>query len=281
MSYVLFNDQITKREHVNIDMEDRGYNFGDGIYEVIPIYEGNTFAMEEHIQRFLESASKLEIKLPYDKTVLEQQLNELKIKNKVINGIIYIQMTRGVSSRAHLYERNVEGLITGFCREMTFQAEQKLAGVSVFLTEDIRWLRCDIKSINLLGNIMAKRQAADNDCQEAIMHRNGILTEGSSSNLFIVKGKQLQTHPPTNLILNGITRQIVVKLAKEKGFTINEEAFSLKQLVEADEAFITSTTQEITPITKIIGDTSATFSVGTITKELQNAFMAYIDKEKK
>jgi D-alanine transaminase len=281
MTYVLFNDQITNREHVNIDMEDRGYNFGDGIYEVIPIYEGKTLAMEEHLQRFLESASKLEINLPYGKDVLEQRLNELKNKNKVINGIIYIQMTRGVFSRAHLYERNVEGLITGFCRNMAFPAEQKFAGVSVFLTEDLRWLRCDIKSINLLGNIMAKRQATDNDCHEAIMHRNGFLTEGSSSNLFIVKGKQLQTHPATNLILNGITRQIVIKLAEEKGFTVNEEAFSMKQLVEADEAFITSTTQEITPITKIIGDTNATFPVGTITKELQQSFRAYIDKEKK
>nr|WP_261178898.1 aminotransferase class IV [Anaerobacillus sp. CMMVII] len=100
-------------------------------------------------------------------------------------------MTRGVSPRAHLYERNVEGLITAFCREMPFPVETKKTGINVFVTEDIRWLRCDIKTINLLGNTMVKRKATDNQCHEAIMHRNGTMTEGSSSNLFIVKDKTI------------------------------------------------------------------------------------------
>ncbi len=278
MSYVLLNNQITERKNVKIDMEDRGYNFGDGIYEVMPIYNKQVFSMEEHLQRFEESAAKLEIKMPFDKATIANLLNELKTKNEITEGIVYIQMTRGVSPRAHLYERNVEGLITAFSRQMAFPKEQQQKGIRVYITEDIRWLRCDIKTINLLGNTMVKREATDNDCKEAVMHRNGTVTEGSSSNLFIVKNGTIHTHPATNLILNGITRQTVIKLAVQNGYNIVEEAFSLEQLKNADEAFITSTTQEITPIIQAIGEINGTYSIGKLTKMLQNEFTQYVKK---
>ncbi|RXI99493.1 D-amino-acid transaminase [Anaerobacillus alkaliphilus] len=281
MTYVLLNHDITTRENVKIDMEDRGYNFGDGIYEVIPVYNTKTMAMEEHLNRFEESALKLEIQLPYDKETLKQLLEELKTKNNITNGIIYVQMTRGVSPRAHLYERNAVGLITGFSREMPFPVEQKQTGIRAYVTEDIRWLRCDIKTINLLGNTMVKRKATDHTCQEGIMHRNGTMTEGSSSNLFIVKDKLIYTHPVTNLILNGITRQIVLKLAKENGYKVVEEAFTLQQLSNADEAFITSTTQEVTPVTKVVGDIETDIPVGSITKALQQLFAEHVKNKTK
>ncbi|OIJ16052.1 D-amino-acid transaminase [Anaerobacillus arseniciselenatis] len=278
MSYVLLNNQITERKNVKIDIEDRGYNFGDGIYEVMPIYNKQVFTMEEHLQRFEECAAKLEIKMPFDKATIANLLNELKTKNEITEGIVYIQMTRGVSPRAHLYERNVEGLITAFSRQMVFPKEQQQKGIRVYVTEDIRWLRCDIKTINLLGNTMVKREATDNDCKEAVMHRNGTVTEGSSSNLFIVKNGTIHTHPATNLILNGITRQTVIKLAEQNGYNIVEEAFSLEQLKNADEAFITSTTQEITPIIQAIGEINGTYSIGKLTKMLQNEFTQYVKK---
>lgn len=278
MAYVLFNDQVIPREIVKIDMEDRGYNFGDGIYEVVPIYNGEIITMNEHLERFEESAQKLEMSLPYNNETFERLLIQLKEKNNIKDGILYFQMTRGVSPRAHLYERNVEGLITGFAREMAFPVEQKRSGIKVFVTEDIRWLRCDIKTINLLGNTMAKRKAADHLCQEAIMHRNGIMTEGSSSNLFIIKNSTLYTHPATNLILNGITRRIVLKLAKENGYDVVEEAFTTEALKEADEAFITSTSQEITPIVQVTGDVEATFVIGPISQLLQKSFDQYVQK---
>ncbi len=281
MTYVLFNNEVTTREHVKIDMEDRGYNFGDGIYEVIPVYKTKTVAMEEHLQRFEESASKLEIQLPYDRNVMSTLLNELKTKNKITDGIIYVQMTRGVSPRAHLYERNATGLITGFTREMPFPVDQKQTGIQAYVTEDIRWLRCDIKTINLLGNTMVKRMATDNLCQEGIMHRNGTMTEGSSSNLFMVKDGTIYTHPATNLILNGITRQIVIELARTNGYNVVEETFTTQQLQEADEAFITSTTQEVTPIAQIHGNIEAQFAVGPVTKTLQQLYAEYINENRK
>lgn len=276
MTYVLLNNEITLRENVKIDMEDRGYNFGDGIYEVIPVYNGETFALDEHLQRFKDSAEKLEIEIPYEKKLIEKLLNELVSKNNLLKGILYIQMTRGVSARAHLYERNLGGLITGFAQNVDSPIEQKQNGISVLVAEDIRWLRCDIKSLNLLGNTMLKRQAADNQCHEAIMHRNSLLTEGSSSTLFIVKNATLFTHPATNLILNGITRQIIIKLAHEANIPVNEQAFTLDQLKEADEVFITSTIQEVTPIIATKGDLSTTFSIGTITRTLQRLYDEYV-----
>ncbi|OIJ20288.1 D-amino-acid transaminase [Anaerobacillus alkalidiazotrophicus] len=277
MSYVLLNDQITERKNVKIDMEDRGYNFGDGIYEVIPIYNSKLFTLDEHLDRFEDSARKLEIKLPYDKNELEKLLHQLKNANKIDNGIIYVQMTRGVSPRSHLYERDSNGIITGFSREMKFPEKPKQKGIHVFVTEDIRWLRCDIKTINLLGNTMIKRNAFDKQCQEGVMHRNGNITEGSSSNIFIVKNRTLYTHPASNLILNGITRQLVIQLARKNNIQVIEEAISLQQLKGADEAFITSTTQEITPIRKTIGDVDATFQIGEITKTLQQSFNKYVE----
>ncbi|WNF37805.1 D-amino-acid transaminase [Bacillaceae bacterium IKA-2] len=275
MTYVLFNNQITMRENVKIDIEDRGYNFGDGIYEVIPVYNSKPFASEEHLQRFESSAEKLEIKLPYKKELLQSLLTDLIYKNNLVTGILYIQMTRGVFTRAHLYERNVPGLITGLTQKIDFPFEQKQTGIAVFVTEDIRWLRCDIKTINLLGNTMLKRQAADNQCHEAIMYRTTLLTEGSSSNLFIVKDGTLITHPATNLILNGITRQIILKLARQANIPIKEQAFTLEQLKEADEVFLTSTTQEVTPIVSTKGDLKTTFSIGTVTRTLQKLFIDY------
>lgn len=279
MTYVLFNNQITERENVKVDIEDRGYNFGDGIYEVIFVYNGKLFASNEHLQRFVNSAEKLAIKLPYKKELLQTLLNELVSKNSLVTGIIYVQMTRGISARAHLYERNVEGIITGFIQKIDPPLKQKQNGVDVFVTEDIRWLRCDIKSINLLGNTMLKRQAADNQCHEAIMHRNKLVTEGSSSNLFIVKNGTLYTHPATNLILNGITRQIIIKLANQASIPVIEEAFSIEQFKEADEAFISSTIQEITPIVATKGDVLSTFSIGPVTKSLQQLFNDYREIE--
>lgn len=279
MTYALLNNLITEREHVKVDIEDRGYNFGDGIYEVIFIYNGKPFAINEHLQRFEDCAEKLAIKLPYKKELLQNLLNELVSKNNLVTGIIYVQMTRGISARAHLYEPNKEGLITGFTQKIDSPIKQKQNGVDVLVAEDIRWLRCDIKSINLLGNTMLKRQAADNQCHEAIMHRNNLLTEGSSSNLFIVKNGTLYTHPATNLILNGITRQIIIKLAHEASIPVIEQPFSIEQLKEADEVFLSSTIQEITPIVSTKGDLITTFSIGSVTKSLQQLFNAYRETE--
>lgn len=279
-SYVLYHDQIIKDGSIPVDPEDRGYLFGDGIYEVVFVYDKKPFAFKEHFARFEQSAKKLELAMPYDVSTFKKLTDELISKNNIENGMVYIQMTRGVAPRNHLYERNMQSVVTGFAKSVSLEniAKSQASGISTYLTEDIRWLRCDIKSLNLLGNVMAKRKAADFDCQEAIQHRDGTVTEGSSSNVFIVKNETLKTHPSTNLILNGITRQIVITLALENGISVLEEAFSVDDLLNADEVFITSTTMEVTPVTKLVGSENQTYDIGPVTLKLQDHFKRQIKK---
>lgn len=280
-SYVLYHDQIIKSGSIPVDPEDRGYLFGDGIYEVVFVYNSKPFGFAEHFERFEQSAQKLELSMPYDISTFKQLTDELISKNKIVNGMIYIQMTRGVAPRNHLYERNMQSVVTGFAKSVSLDsiAASQSSGIQTYLTEDIRWLRCDIKSLNLLGNVMAKRKAADYDCQEAIQHRDGTVTEGSSSNVFIVKDGTLKTHPATNLILNGITRQLVIKIAKNTGVPVVEEAFSVEELLNADEVFITSTTMEVTPVNKLLGTRDRSYQIGPVTTKLQKDFKQVIEEK--
>ncbi|OOE10747.1 D-amino-acid transaminase [Fictibacillus arsenicus] len=279
-SYVLYHDQIIKSGSIPVDPEDRGYLFGDGIYEVVFVYDRKPFAFNEHFERFEQSANKIELAMPYDVSTFKHLTEELITKNNIVNGMVYIQMTRGVAPRNHLYERNMQSVVTGFAKSVSLDSIEmsQSNGIQTYLTEDIRWLRCDIKSLNLLGNVMAKRKAADFDCQEAIQHRDGTVTEGSSSNVFIVKNGTLKTHPATNLILNGITRQIVLKLAKKLQISVIEESFSVDELIDADEVFITSTTMEVTPVVQLKGNKEQSYKIGPVTAELQKQFKTQIQQ---
>ncbi|TWI55972.1 D-amino-acid transaminase [Halalkalibacter nanhaiisediminis] len=272
MTYILQNQDLVRKEDAYVHIDDRGYYFGDGIYEVIRVYHGQAFASWHHIKRFIASAKKLDMNLPYTEAKLNELIDLLLHKNKLTDGLIYLQMTRGIEPRNHLYSRESTPVLTGFTQPFTRNHVVQTKGINAWLTDDIRWLRCDIKTINLLGNVMAKREATDNKCQEALMHRDGTITEGSSSNLFLVKNNVLYTHPATNLILNGITRQLVIELAQTHQYKVIEEPFPVDVLIHADEAFITSTTMEITPITSINGQVQTTYSIGPVTKDLQTKF---------
>lgn len=272
MTYTLQDQQLVPREDAHVHIDDRGYYFGDGIYEVIRVYGGRPFAMEHHLKRLVSSSTKIDMELPYTEVKLTGLLNLLVEKNKLTDGLIYVQMTRGVEPRNHLYSRQSRPVLTGFTQSLLRNNEIQMNGINAWLTDDIRWLRCDIKTINLLGNVMVKREAADQQCQEALMQRDGFITEGSSSNLFLVKDHVLYTHPATNLILNGITRQLVIELAKSHQYKVVEEPFPVDVLAHADEAFITSTTMEITPIVSISGQVNTTYSIGPVTKDLQSKF---------
>ncbi|SDW31122.1 D-alanine transaminase [Marininema mesophilum] len=273
---ILFNDQLTERNDVTIDIEDRGYQFGDGIYEVIRVYNGKAFYLEEHIKRLVRSANELRIALPYHEDRLTSLLEELVTRNQLIEGNIYLQVSRGVAPRSHPFPEHSKAVIIGY----TFDAPRPLSllekGVATILTEDIRWLRCDIKSLNLLGAVLAKQEAVEASCQEAILHRNGTVTEGSSTNVAIIKEGILYTHPANNLILHGITRNVILELARELGIPVREEAPTKEELFVADEVFITSTTMEIAPVISIDGKTIGSGTPGPLTRQLQEAFEAKI-----
>lgn len=274
---VLFQKELIDREDAKVDIEDRGYQFGDGIYEVIKVYNGKPFTMAEHMKRLVRSANELQLTLPYAIEQIEAKLTELIEVNQLTNGHVYMQITRGVSERVHNFPSISTSMLVAYTKETNRPISDQENGIKTILMEDIRWLRCDIKSLNLLGNVLAKQKAKENGAVEAILHRGETVTEGSSSNLFIVKDGVLYTHPKTNLILPGITRDVTLQLAEKINVTVVERAFTVDELLHADEAMITSTTMEITPVVMVDEQELADGKPGEITKQLQAEFNGLIE----
>ncbi|SER92111.1 D-amino-acid transaminase [Psychrobacillus sp. OK032] len=273
MAKILWNDEIINEEDVKIGFEDRGYQFGDGIYEVIKIYHGNVFTATEHIDRLYASADKIQLVIPYTKDVMHKMLHELIETNEVENGHIYVQVTRGTSPRQHNFPNPaVESVLTAYTKETTRPFDQLENGVKACFVEDIRWLRCDIKSLNLLGNVLAKQEAISKDCYEAIQHRGEIVTEGSSSNVYGIKDDVLYTHPVSNLILNGITRKVILDCCDEIGLKVIEAAFTKEQALAMDEMIMSSTNAEVMPIISLEGQLIGEGKRGKWTEKLQQAF---------
>ena len=280
MKKILVNEALVERDNVKIDIEDRGYQFGDGVYEVIRVYNGRLFTKDEHLNRLYESAEKISLTIPYPQETLSERIEQLIAVNQLQTGIVYLQITRGTAPRQHAFpSKETAPTFVAYTNEMSRNEAAMAKGAMGLLVEDVRWLRCDIKSLNLLGNILAKQKATEAGCIEAIMHRGETVMEGSSSNMFIVKAGQLLTHPATNLILNGITRQVVLKLCEENNIDYTETPFSVQELLDAEEVFLTSTTSEVIPLIQIDGKQISNGAVGPITKKLQQLFTKRIKVE--
>jgi D-alanine transaminase len=276
---VLLNETLVSRNEALVDIEDRGYQFGDGIYEVIRVYDGHIFLMAEHLERLKRSASEIDLILPVSLAQLEEKLIDLVKQTACKNGMIYIQLSRGVAPRNHNFPSpEVKAQLVAYTKPLDRPLNQQKEGVKAILVNDIRWLRCDIKTINLLPNVLAKQEAVKNQAYEAIQHRDGIVTEGSASNVFIVKENKLYTHPANNFILNGITRQFVLKLCAELDISVIEQTFDVNDLLQADEVFMTSTTSEIIPIVQVDTHLIGQGKPGALTQQLQNAFEQRINQ---
>ncbi|MGB5947486.1 D-amino-acid transaminase [Paenisporosarcina sp.] len=279
MMWVLWNDRLVKDGDIQLSKEDRGYQFGDGIYEVIRIYDGSMFTATEHINRFYNSADKIKLVIPFTKDVFHKMLYDLIEANEITTGQVYVQITRGASPRQHQFPTDaVEPVLTAYTKEVERPVSQMANGVAAKTVEDVRWLRCDIKSLNLLGNVMAKQEAHEAGCFEALLHRGDLITEGSSSNMYGIKDGVLYTHPVTNLILNGITRNVILECCKEIGLPVVEEPMSLTNLYSNEEFFMSSTTAEIMPIIVIDGKKIGNGLPGNWTKKLQTALEAKINQ---
>ncbi|SDO30459.1 D-alanine transaminase [Paenibacillus sp. yr247] len=269
--YFYKNEFLSKKD-VSLSPDDRGYYFGDGIYEVFRVYHGKLYEQDAHMQRLQRTASEVRIELPFSIEKIEQILTELVLRNELIEGTVYMQITRGEAPRAHPFPTQAEPILLAYCNEVQRPIASIHNGINAITLEDIRWLRCDLKTLNLLPNVMAKQAALDHGVQEVILHRNGIVTECSASNLMMIKDDVLYTHPANHLILHGITRAVVLRLAQSLAIMIKEESFTTEQLLQADEAFITGTTMEITPIIQIDGKSIGTGTPGQLTRRLQNEF---------
>lgn len=269
---ILYHDQFIERQEAKVDIEDRAYQFGDGVYEVVRVYGGKPFQLQPHLQRFEKSASEIRISLPYSVSHLEELLLQLIDKNQLSDGNVYLQISRGTSPRNHAFSDQLEPLIVAYTQIASRPVEALENGVGAITDTDIRWLRCDIKSLNLLAAVLSKQKAIDHQCHEAILIRDGYVTEGSSTNIYIVKDGIIWTHPANNLILHGITRAVTLQLATQCNIPVNETAFTLEDLFTADECFLTSTTMEICPIVHVDQKKIGTGRPGLVTQQLQEAF---------
>ncbi|MCO7175018.1 D-amino-acid transaminase [Sporolactobacillus kofuensis] len=273
MSTILYNDQFMAREQGKVDMEDRGYQFGDGIYEALRVYNGEMFLLDLHMKRLNRSARELRLTLPYDTDHLVENLNKLIKDNEMNDGYVYFQITRGAIARKHRFpEKPISSVLTASVEATTQDEDLYPDGIKASLIDDIRWLRCDIKTLNLLGNVLANQEAFEKGSAEAILHRDGVVTEGSTCNVFIVKDGVLITHPANHFILNGITRLFVLQLAEQLGIPVEERTYTTDELLDADEAFITSTGVRVTPVVQIDEHPVGDGKPGAITSRLLDAF---------
>ena len=255
MSRIAFvNGEYLPYEKSKVHIEDRGYQFADGVYEVFAVIENKLADYDAHISRLMRSLSELDMKLPYSKRSIFFHISNIVRQNLISNGLVYLQISRGVASRDFRFPYNTKSslIIIGKCIPLDQYNDSFNEGIKVSTTRDLRWKRVDIKSLNLLAPVLAKQAAHEKDCQESwLIDDDNFITEGSSSNAWIYRNGTLITRPISNSILNGITRSTLIKGLKKRKIKFKEDKFNLDDVKEASEAFITSATQHVMPVVKI------------------------------
>jgi len=262
-----------------IALEDRGYQFADGIYEVIKVLAGRPRDLERHLDRLERSLAALEIAPPMSRAALRSVLHETLRRNRLPDALLYVQVTRGTAPRNHAYPRQARPSLVVSARKPSFPgAREREEGVGVITLPDLRWGRCDIKSISLLANVMARQQAAAAGRREAwLIDQAGNVTEGSASNAYIVDQEgRLVTHPLSERILGGITRSVVLELARADGIPVVERPFSLAEARDAREAALSSTSSLLLPVTAIDERTVGNGHPGTVVRRLMTLYDAHL-----
>ncbi|MCL6515482.1 aminotransferase class IV [Alicyclobacillus sp.] len=248
-----FNGQFVDPDGAHVPLEERGHQFGDGVYEVIRVYGGRAFLAEEHLVRLERSLGVMDLANPHSREEWLELIAEAIRRSGEAEASVYLQVTRGSAVRGHVFPQ-VRPNVSLVVRPAS--APVHAPGASLLALPDERWPNAYVKSINLLPNVIAKEAARRAGAAEAMLVRDGIITEGASSNLWFVLGGKVHTHPANRRILGGITRQFVLRLAREAGVPVIEEAIPLSRLGEVEEVFVTSTTQEILPIARVFVDAS-------------------------
>jgi D-alanine transaminase len=274
MEVVYFNGKFIPKEEAKISPDDRGFLFADGIYEVVRWYGKAFYDMGGHLDRLNRSLREIRINWN-DKDKFDGIARELINLNELDNrqAMVYLQVTRGAAKRTHYFPvPEIQPTVYAYAFEFTPDIEAMENGVKVMLKEDIRWSRCDIKSIALLPNTLSFQEAWSNGLKECIFVRNGNITEGSHSNIFFVIEKTLYTHPESNNILSGISRKNVIRIALENGINLKEEAVQENRLRFVTEAFITNTSSEVTPVIDLGGNIIGAGLPGPITRLILEKF---------
>ncbi len=262
-----------------VHIEDRGYQFADGVYEVVPVANGTLVDEDPHLDRLERSLGELRIATPMSRPALKLASRELMRRNRLTNGFLYMQITRGVAPRDHKFPKTAKPALVMTTRQMKPPSDKVLAeGVGVITVPDLRWKRCDIKSVSLLPNVLGKQQAVEAGAYEAwLIDPDGQVTEGTSTNAWIVtKDDKVITRNAGHAILNGITRISLLELIKKQGYAFEERPFTVEEAKQAREAFITSSTSFVLPVTSIDGEPLGNGHPGILTGKLRRHYLDYM-----
>jgi D-alanine transaminase len=270
------NGRFTTTADRVIGVEDRGFQFGDGVYEVVKFLRRRPLFAAEHYGRLCAGLRELEINNPFPSLErFSEIVKELLTRTRFDDGVVYLQVTRGECERVHFYPDDLEPTVAMYSRRFAFpDAAKKERGIRAITTADIRWNHCDVKSINLLGNLLAKKRAQRAGAEEALFLDQALVTEGASSTFFAVREGRLITHPADRGILPGTVRDHVISIALYEKIRVDERPVHEHELFSLDEAFLTSTTQGVMPITEIDGRVIGNNRRGELTERLQRAFDA-------
>jgi len=278
---IWMNGDVTPLAEATVGVEDRGFQFADGVYEVARVYDGRCFALRPHVARLERSARGIRLDLPLDKHELCRQIERLVDRSALMDGMVYVQLTRGSSARNHVIPSASDPTLLFYTRQLPPPAAPGSgSGASLVSVRDVRWKLCWIKSISLLANVLARSDAATAGADEAVfVDESGIASECSTSNLFAVIDGAVVTHPSGDKILSGITRDYIIECAHSLGISVKERALSESEAMRADEVFISSTTREISWVSRWNNEPVGGGACGKFTLELHRALRQRIRRD--
>src|SRR5581483_1116920 len=281
MSDVLyFNGRFTTTDERVVGVEDRGFQFGDAVYEVFKFLGKRPIFLIDHYRRMDRGLREIDISNPWSEGKFAATIGELLERTEFPDGIVYVQVTRGESERAHFYPPGMKPTALAYSRRFRFpDAARKERGIRVITAPDLRWKQCHVKSVNLLPNALAKKRAQKAGCDEALLVGEGIVREGASSNFFAVRGGKVITHPLDEHILPGVVRDRVIGLALGARIRVDERPLHSSRSFNLDEPFIRTTTMGVMPVAEIAGRVIGNSRGGEITTRLQGLFDALEQSE--
>lgn len=275
-SICYLNGHLGPLSQAKVSVLDRGFIFGDGIYEVVPVFDGIAFRLPEHLRRLQRSLDAVKIANPFAFERWTSMVQDLIKTNRGGDQTIYIQITRGIAPRSHAVAEDVEPTV--FLMSSPLRVVAETEAIEVVTTNDIRWQRCDIKSTSLLANVMSRELAASVGSHEAIFLRGGIVTEGAASNVFISIDGTIKTPPLSSWILPGVTRDLIVELMNGADHCVQETTVSEQELRRADEVWVTSSGSELVPVIRIDDEPVGNGQIGPVFRHVQRVYRDYKEK---
>jgi D-alanine transaminase len=268
------NGTYVAEEQAHVSIFDRGLLFGDGVYEVAAVFNGQLLDADRHLVRLARSQREIGLPAAHDAATLLGVMQELATRNGIREGLVYLQVTRGAAERDFPFPAQVNPTVFAYARPKKLSDDPNASGVRVHVVPDLRWQRCDIKSTSMLAQVLAKQAAREAGAFEALMHENGLVTEGGSSNIWIVRDGIAYTRPTSHDILAGITRDVIFDVADDVGVTVVQRAFTVEQALAADECLMTSATSFVLPITRIDDHVVGSGAPGPLTQRLREGYLA-------